>query len=43
LSENNNHPDIARMVASEALEGTAFNLNNLLLASRVTPSPVIEV
>jgi phosphoribosyl 1,2-cyclic phosphodiesterase len=43
LSENNNHPDIARMVATEALEGTAFNLENLLLASRATPSPVIEV
>jgi len=43
LSENNNHPDIARMVATEALEGTAFNLENLLLGSRATPSPVIEV
>ena len=43
LSENNNHPDIARMVATEALVATAFNLENLLLASRATPSPVIEV
>jgi phosphoribosyl 1,2-cyclic phosphodiesterase len=43
LSENNNHPDIARMVATEALEGRAFNLENLLLASRTVPSRVIEV
>jgi phosphoribosyl 1,2-cyclic phosphodiesterase len=43
LSESNNHPDIARMVAVEALEPRGFNLEHLYLASKSAPSPVIEV
>ena len=41
LSENNNHPDIARMVAAEALEKCRFDLRNLWLASKSAPSPMI--
>jgi phosphoribosyl 1,2-cyclic phosphodiesterase len=43
LSENNNHPDIARMVVMQALEKKGFNLQNLLLASKDIPSAIIEV
>jgi len=43
LSENNNHPNIARMVVTQALEKKGFNLHNLLLASKDTPSTIIEV
>ncbi len=43
LSESNNHPDIARMVAAEALEPRGFDLERLYLAGKVAPSPVIEV
>ena len=42
LSENNNHPDIARMVAAKALGKKGFDLENLLLASRSDPSRVIR-
>jgi len=42
LSENNNHPAIARMMTTEALERRGFDVH-VLLASRATPSPVIEV
>jgi phosphoribosyl 1,2-cyclic phosphodiesterase len=42
LSENNNHPDIARMMAVQALEPRGFGLERLYLASRSGPSPVIE-
>lgn len=42
LSENNNHPDIARMVAGKALEKRGFDLDKLLLASRSGPSRVIR-
>lgn len=41
LSENNNHPDIARMVSGMALEKRNFNLQSLLLASRFEPIPKI--
>jgi len=43
LSENNNHPDIARLAVTQALEKKGFNLQNLLLASKDNPSTVIEV
>jgi phosphoribosyl 1,2-cyclic phosphodiesterase len=43
LSESNNHPDIARMVAVESLEPRGFVLEHLFVASKNTPSPVIEV
>ncbi len=43
LSESNNHPDIARMVAVEALEPRGFDLQNLHLASRTAPSPMIQI
>ena len=43
LSESNNHPDIARMVAAEALQPRGFDLQRLYLGSKTTPSPVIEV
>jgi phosphoribosyl 1,2-cyclic phosphodiesterase len=43
LSESNNHPDIARMVAAEALQPRGFDLQRLYLGSKNTPSPVIEV
>jgi len=43
LSENNNHPDIARFAVTQALEKKGFNLQNLLLASKDNPSTVIEV
>jgi phosphoribosyl 1,2-cyclic phosphodiesterase len=43
LSESNNHPDIARMVAAEALEPRGFDLQHLYLGSKTTPSPMIEV
>jgi phosphoribosyl 1,2-cyclic phosphodiesterase len=41
LSENNNHPALARMMTTEALEKKGFAVN-LLLACRSAPSPVIE-
>jgi phosphoribosyl 1,2-cyclic phosphodiesterase len=41
LSENNNHPDIARMVAAQSLEPRGFNLGNLQVASKASPSPLI--
>jgi hypothetical protein len=41
LSENNNHPALARMMTIEALEKRGFAVY-LLLASRSAPSPVIE-
>lgn len=43
LSGNNNHPDIARMVTSKALEKKGFNLDNLLLACQSGPSRVIQI
>ena len=43
LSENNNHPDIARMVAAKALGKKGFDLENLLLASQSGPSRVIRL
>lgn len=43
LSENNNHPALARMVAAEALEKRGFDVRNLSLANRSAPSPVIQV
>lgn len=43
LSESNNHPDIARMVAVQALEPRGFDLSHLYLASKNAPSPLIEV
>jgi phosphoribosyl 1,2-cyclic phosphodiesterase len=43
LSESNNHPAIARMVAAQALEPRGFDLERLHMASKTTPSPVIEV
>ena len=43
ISENNNHPDIARMVAESALERRNFNVQNLCLASRAEPIPKIEL
>ena len=43
LSENNNHPDIARMVVTQALEKKGFALHNLLLASQDVPTTIIEV
>jgi phosphoribosyl 1,2-cyclic phosphodiesterase len=42
LSENNNHPALARMMTMEALEKRGFDIH-LSLASRKAPSPVIEV
>jgi len=42
LSENNNHPALARMMTMEALERRGFDID-LSLASRAAPSPVIEV
>ncbi|MFN8007127.1 MAG: MBL fold metallo-hydrolase [Terriglobia bacterium] len=41
LSENNNHPDIVRMVAAQALEPRGFDLENLHVASKSAPSPMI--
>ena len=41
LSENNNHPDIARMVTRRALEKRSFSTDNLLLATQSGPNPVI--
>lgn len=43
LSESNNHPDIARMEAARALQPRGFDLQNLYLGSKTTPSPMIEV
>lgn len=43
LSENNNHPDIARMAVSKALRKRGFAVDNLLLASQCGPSPVIRI
>ncbi len=43
LSDNNNHPGIARMIVTQALECKDFDLRNLLLASKTGPSPVIEI
>ncbi len=41
LSESNNHPDIARMVAAQALEPRGFEMENLHVASKFSPSPMI--
>ena len=41
LSEHNNDPGIARMVAEKALEKKGFNTKNLILASGSSPSPLI--
>lgn len=43
LSESNNHPDIVRMVAAQALEPRGFDLGNLHVASKTSPSPMIEL
>jgi phosphoribosyl 1,2-cyclic phosphodiesterase len=43
LSRQNNHPDIARMVASQALETRGFNLEHLWLADQDSPTKVIEM
>jgi phosphoribosyl 1,2-cyclic phosphodiesterase len=43
LSESNNHPVIARMVAVESLEPRGFKLERLFVASKSVPSPVIQV
>lgn len=43
LSESNNHPDIARMVAVQALEPRGFDLEHLYLASKNAPCQMIEV
>ena len=43
LSENNNHPDIARMVAAQSLEPRGFDLGNLQVASKSSPSPLIHL
>jgi phosphoribosyl 1,2-cyclic phosphodiesterase len=43
LSRQNNHPDIARLVASQALETRGFNLDHLLLADQFSPTKVIEL
>ncbi|MBM3801572.1 MAG: MBL fold metallo-hydrolase [Acidimicrobiia bacterium] len=43
LSENNNHPDIARMEAAHALQPRGFDLQHLYVGCRNTPSPLIEV
>jgi len=43
LSENNNHPALARMVAAEALESRRFDIADLCLASRDVPTPTIQV
>jgi phosphoribosyl 1,2-cyclic phosphodiesterase len=42
LSENNNHPALARMMTMEGLEKRGFDIH-LSLASRAVPSPPIEV
>ena len=41
LSENNNHPDLARMVSATALERKGFDLQNLMLAGKNVPTPKI--
>lgn len=43
LSESNNHPDIARMVAVQSLEPKGFDLGNLHVASKTSPSPMIHL
>jgi phosphoribosyl 1,2-cyclic phosphodiesterase len=43
LSESNNHPDIARMVAVQSLEPRGFDLGNLHVASKTTASPMIHL
>ncbi|MEW5974537.1 MAG: MBL fold metallo-hydrolase [Acidobacteriota bacterium] len=43
LSENSNHPQIAQVVAATALEKRAFKLQNLWLASKSAPTPMIEM
>ena len=43
LSESNNHPDIARMVAAQALEPRGFDLVNLHVAGKTNPSPMIHL
>ena len=43
LSESNNHPDIARMSAVQALEPRGFNLEHLFVAGKGTPSQMIEM
>jgi hypothetical protein len=44
LSENNNHPEIARMSAVEALEGRATRQNGLQLhlASQSAPTQIFQ-
>jgi phosphoribosyl 1,2-cyclic phosphodiesterase len=43
LSESNNHPDIARMVAAQSLEPRGFDLGNLHVASKTCASPMIHL
>ena len=43
LSESNNHPDIARMVAAEALEPRGFSLQNLIVATKSAATAAIEL
>jgi len=42
LSENNNHPEIARMTAQEALQSRANGVPELHLASQTTPTKVFQ-
>ena len=43
LSESNNHPDIARMVAAQSLEPRGFDLGNLHVAGKTSASPMIDL
>jgi phosphoribosyl 1,2-cyclic phosphodiesterase len=43
LSENNNHPALARMAAAQALESRGFDVPDLCLASKHVPTPTIQV
>ena len=43
LSRHNNHPDIARLVASQALEARGIDPGCLVLADQNQPSPLIEM
>jgi phosphoribosyl 1,2-cyclic phosphodiesterase len=42
LSENNNHPEIARMTAAEALQSRTHGTPELHLASQTTPTPIFR-
>jgi len=42
LSENNNHPEIARMSAQEALQSRANGVPELHLASQIAPTKVFQ-